>query len=91
MSEEIYNPPESVSSRAHIGSMEKYREMYERSINSPDEFWAEEAEKFSWFKKWDEVRSFNYDVRKGNINIEWSKGGQCNITSNCLDLSLIHI
>ena len=88
MSEEIYNPPESVSSRAHIGSMEKYREMYERSINSPDEFWAEEAEKFSWFKKWDEVRSFNYDIRKGNINIEWFKGGQCNITSNCLDRHL---
>tara|TARA_B100000686_G_scaffold261836_1_gene274947 strand:+ start:3531 stop:5510 length:1980 start_codon:yes stop_codon:yes gene_type:complete len=88
MSEEIYYPPEVVASMAHIGSMEQYREMYERSINSPDKFWGEEAEKFCWFKKWDQVRSFNYDVNKGNIKIEWFKGGQCNITSNCLDRHL---
>ena len=88
MSEEFYYPPEAIASMAHIGSMDQYREMYERSINSPDEFWAEEAERFCWFKKWDQVRSFNFDVTKGNINIEWFKGGQCNITSNCLDRHL---
>lgn len=88
MSEELYYPSESVSSKAHIGSMDQYREMYERSINSPDEFWAEQADRFCWFKKWDQVRSYNYDVRKGEIKIEWFKGGQCNITSNCLDRHL---
>jgi len=88
MSEELYYPPESVSSKAHIASMEQYREMYERSINSPDEFWAEQAERFCWFKKWDQVRSYNYDVTQGDIQIEWFKGGQCNITSNCLDRHL---
>jgi acetyl-CoA synthetase len=88
MSEELYYPPESVSSRAHIASMEQYREMYERSVNSPDEFWAEQAERFCWFKRWDQVRSYNYDVTQGDIQIEWFKGGQCNITSNCLDRHL---
>jgi acetyl-CoA synthetase len=88
MSEELYYPPESVSSKAHIASMEQYREMYERSVNSPDEFWAEQAERFCWFKRWDQVRSYNYDVTQGNIQIEWFKGGQCNITSNCLDRHL---
>ena len=88
MGEEIYYPPKSLSSIAHINSMEQYRVMYEHSINSPDEFWAEQADKFCWFKKWDKVRSFNYDVNKGNIYIEWFKGGQCNITSNCLDRHL---
>jgi len=88
MSEELYYPPESVSSKAHIGSMEQYREMYERSVNSPDEFWAEQAENFCWFKRWDQVRSYNYDVTQGDIKIEWFKGGQCNITSNCLDRHL---
>ena len=33
MSEEIYNPPESVSANAFIQNMEQYREMYDRSIN----------------------------------------------------------
>ncbi|MFT4578273.1 MAG: acetyl-CoA synthetase [Nitrospinales bacterium] len=88
MSEELYYPPESVSSKAHIGTMEQYREMYERSVNSPDEFWAEQAERFCWFKRWDQVRSYNYDVNQGAIQIEWFKGGQCNITSNCLDRHL---
>ena len=88
MSEELYYPPESVSSKAHIASMEQYREMYEHSINSPDEFWAEQAERFCWFKRWDQVRSYNYDVTQGDIQIEWFKGGQCNITSNCLDRHL---
>ena len=88
MSEELYYPPESVSSKAHIASMEQYREMYEHSVNSPDEFWAEQAEHFCWFKRWDQVRSYNYDVTQGDIQIEWFKGGQCNITSNCLDRHL---
>ena len=88
MSEELYYPPESVSSKAHIASMEQYREMYEHSIYSPDEFWAEQAERFCWFKRWDQVRSYNYDVTQGDIQIEWFKGGQCNITSNCLDRHL---
>tara|TARA_B100001245_G_scaffold647_1_gene539 strand:+ start:740 stop:904 length:165 start_codon:yes stop_codon:yes gene_type:complete len=38
MSEELYYPPESVSSKAHIGSMEEYRELYERSIKFPKNF-----------------------------------------------------
>ena len=88
MSEELYQPPEWISSRAHIATMEQYREMYERSINNPEEFWAEQANHFCWFKKWDQVRSYNYDVNQGDIKIEWFKGGKCNITSNCLDRHL---
>ncbi|MBT3368992.1 MAG: acetyl-coenzyme A synthetase, partial [Nitrospina sp.] len=74
MSEELYYPPESVSSIAHIANMDQYREMYERSINSPDEFWAEQAERFCWFKRCDQVRSYNFDVTNGDIQIEWFKG-----------------
>ncbi|MBT6346941.1 MAG: acetate--CoA ligase [Nitrospina sp.] len=88
MSEEIYNPPESVADKALIKSMDQYQEMYDRSINDPDKFWAEEADKFTWFKKWDRVRDYNYDVRSGKINIEWFKGAETNITVNCLDRHL---
>ena len=34
MSEELYHPPELISSRAHIASMEQYREMYEQTIKA---------------------------------------------------------
>ena len=83
-----YNPSEIFSSDALIGSMKKYQEKYQRSIEDPDGFWTEEAEQFIWFKKWDNVREFNYDVRKGNIFIEWFKGGKTNITVNCIDRHL---
>jgi acetyl-CoA synthetase len=83
-----YNPSKNFSSNALIGSMEKYLVMYKRSLENPDKFWAEEAEKFVWFEKWNTVRDFNYDVRKGNIFIKWFSGGKTNITVNCIDRHL---
>ena len=68
--------------------MEKYLVMYKRSLENPDKFWAEEAEKFVWFEKWNTVRDFNYDVRKGNIFVKWFSGGKTNITVNCIDRHL---
>ncbi len=82
---DIYDPPTNVSETAWIKSMDQYREMYERSIKDPDGFWAEQAEQFIWFKKWDRVRKFNYNVNKGKIFIEWFLGAKTNITVNCLD------
>ena len=32
-----------------------YQTAYDQSINAPDKFWAEAAEKISWVKRWDKV------------------------------------
>lgn len=32
-----------------------YEEVYKRSIESPEEFWAEKAEDIVWFKQFDKV------------------------------------
>ena len=32
-----------------------YAEVHRRSVENPEEFWAEAAEKITWFKKWDQV------------------------------------
>ena len=85
---EFYNPPEDISRKAYFQNMNQYTEMYNRSIEDPEKFWAEEADKFVWFKKWDQVRKYNYNVKNGPISIEWFKGGKTNITSNCLDRHL---
>ena len=68
--------------------MDEYKNKYQRSLDDPDGFWAEEAEKFVWFDTWHTVRQFNYDVRKGRISIEWFKGGKTNIAMNCIDRHL---
>lgn len=86
--EEIYKPRAEIADNAWIKSMEQYREMYDRSINDPDGFWAEHAEGFTWFEKWRQVRNYNYDVRKGHVSIEWFKGGKTNISVNCIDRHL---
>ena len=88
MADEVYQPSTSLQERAFINSMEAYHAEYERSIADPKEFWAEKAEEFHWFKKWDAICSYNYDMDKGPISIKWFEGGKTNITYNCLDRHL---
>ena len=84
MSEEkIYPVPGQFSA---LIDQDQYREMYRRSIDEPDLFWAEQAEtKLHWFKKWDKVQAWNYDQ---NLDIKWFLGGKLNVAYNCLDRHL---
>jgi len=84
----FFEPPAEFVERAYIKSLAQYQEMYQRSIEDPDGFWGEIAEEFHWFKKWDQVRAFNYDLRQGRIFHEWFTGAKTNITYNCLDRHL---
>jgi len=33
----------------------EFQAMYQQSIDAPEEFWAEQAGKLKWFKKWEKV------------------------------------
>jgi len=81
----VFPPSSEASQRAHIKSMEQYRQMYERSISDPDGFWGEIAEQFYWHKKWDKVREFDF---KDTISIKFFLGAQTNISYNALDRHL---
>ena len=67
-----------------IKSIEAYQAAYKKSIEEPAAFWSEIAEHFSWHKKWDKTLDWNFKEPK----VEWFKGGQLNITENCLDRHL---
>ena len=83
--ERTFPPSKEMSERAHIGSIEEYEKMYKRSVEDPEGFWAEIAEKnISWFKKWDKV--LEYDFHKPEI--KWFVGGKLNASYNCLDRHL---
>ena len=84
----IFYPSAEFSGKAHIKDVEQYQQMYRRSIEDPEGFWGEVAEDFVWFKKWDKVWEYNYDMRKGPISIKWFLGAKTNITVNCLDRHL---
>jgi len=78
-------PPSEFSAKAHVGSMEKYQEMYDQSVKDPDTFWGKIAEDFVWNKKWDKVRDFSFT---GSVHIKWFDGGKTNVSVNCLDRHL---
>ena len=64
---------------------EQYDAMYTASITQPEMFWAVQASNYlQWDKKWDTVR--DCDFSQGNI--AWFKGGQLNVTTNCIDRHL---
>jgi acetyl-CoA synthetase len=67
-----------------ISSFDEYQEVYKRSVEDPEGFWAEQASTFQWRKKWDKVLDWNF--REPNVN--WFVGGKLNITENCLDRHL---
>ena len=67
-----------------INSLKEYNEEYRKSIDSPEEFWSEKAESFTWKKKWEKVLNWEFQTPK----VEWFVGGQLNITENCLDRHL---
>jgi len=67
-----------------IKSIEEYNDVYRRSVEQPEEFWAGIAENFYWRKKWDKVLEWNFKEPK----IKWFQGAKLNITENCLDRNL---
>jgi len=76
--------PDDVLERCFINA-DQYQAMYQRSMEDPDGFWAEQADIFlSWKKKWDDVCSG--DMRKGDVS--WFTGGKLNICHNCIDRHL---
>ena len=85
---ELVHPPKAASKGAYLKSHDEYKAMYDRSISDPDGFWSEVADEFHWFKKWDKVRTYNYDRREGPVSIEWFAGAKTNACYNCVDRHL---
>ncbi|MGV3636071.1 MAG: acetate--CoA ligase, partial [Flavobacteriales bacterium] len=67
-----------------IRSNEEYRAAYAESVREPQAFWAAQAERFTWRKKWDTVLKWDFD----GPDVKWFVGGKLNITENCLDRHL---
>ena len=82
--EKHYPVPERFLATTHINKAQ-YEEMYKRSITSPSEFWAEQADEFlNWIEPWSHVRDF--DFVKGSAS--WFAGGKLNVSANCIDRHL---
>ena len=79
----VFPPDPEFAKRAHISSFAQYQQMYRRSINEPEAFWADMAnEHLVWQKSWDRVLEWNPPFAK------WFCGGRLNVSENCLDRHL---
>ncbi|MEX0927774.1 MAG: AMP-binding protein, partial [Balneolales bacterium] len=77
---EMFHPSKEVVKNAHI---KDYDKVYKRSIEDREGFWAEEAEKLDWYKKWDKVLDDS-----GKPFYKWFTGGKTNIIQNAIDRHL---
>lgn len=86
---EVYPVPDWARKQAFIKSRAEYEKLWKRSVETPDAFWAEIATEYvDWFKKWDKVEDYNFDVQKGPIYVKYFEGGKLNASYNCLDRHL---
>ena len=81
----VFYPSQEFVDQATINSREMRDEMYKKSIEQPEEFWAQMAEEhIDWFKKWDTVEEYDFV----NGYIKYFDGAELNVTYNCLDRHL---
>ena len=80
-----YEPNDETRNNAHIRSFEEYKKLYDYSIKEPEAFWSEQAERISWFKKWNNV--WEWDFNKASV--KWFEGAKLNACYNCVDRHVV--
>ena len=76
-----YEPNAELTKHAHISSIEDYKRMYDDSIKNPESFWEGQADRISWFQKWNKVWDWDFD----DAYIKWFEGAKLNACYNCID------
>ena len=86
MSDQNYFPvPDSTAKEAHVDN-DSYLEMYKRSVEDPEGFWAEHGKRVDWSKPFSKVKNVSYGP--GNVEIKWFEDGELNVSYNCIDRHL---
>jgi acetyl-CoA synthetase len=85
MSELVYPVPESAKARTTMTN-DRYLEMYKKSVEDNEGFWAEHGKRLEWSKPYTQVKDVSYD--KTNHRIRWFADGELNVSVNCIDRHL---
>jgi len=75
---EIYYPTAETLERAIVKDFDA---LHAKSIQNPEAFWEEQAQKLEWFEPWSEVLEWKPEVP----SLKWFVGAKTNITLNALD------
>jgi acetyl-CoA synthetase len=84
MQVEVYPVRPEWAERAWIDRA-RYEEMYRRSVEDPEGFWAEMADIVDWYRKPTKIKDVSYT---GDVHIRWYEDGELNVCYNCVDRHL---
>jgi acetyl-CoA synthetase len=73
------------AARAHVDQA-AYEEMYKRSIEENEAFWAEQASCIDWIKPFTSVKDVSF--AKDDVHVRWYYDGTLNVCYNCVDRHL---
>jgi acetyl-CoA synthetase len=73
--ERVFEPPPAFVEAAVV----RDESIYERAAADDEGFWAGQAERLAWYRRWDSVMTWNPPW------VRWFAGGQLNASYNCLD------
>ena len=78
----IYPVPEAISKAANIDDA-TYERLYRHSLDDPEGFWAEQAQRIDWLEPWRTVKETSF--QRNEVSIKWFDGGKLNVSANCID------
>ncbi|MBS40267.1 MAG: acetate--CoA ligase, partial [Rhodospirillales bacterium] len=81
----IFPVPEEISERSFIDNA-KYLELYQQSVNNPENFWAAQGKRIDWIKPYNKIKDVSYE--KNDVHIKWYYDGTLNACENCIDRHL---
>ena len=70
----------------HPWNEERYRETYDQSVQSPEEFWSQIAQRIHWHTPFTKVKDTSYN--RDDVHIRWFEDGELNVAYNCIDRHL---
>jgi acetyl-CoA synthetase len=80
---ERISPPAEIIRSGHVGP-DGYETLYRRSLDDPDGFWAEQADRLDWLQPPTIIENWSYDP----VDVRWFEDGILNICHNCVDRHL---
>ena len=85
MDKNLYPVPEGTKERTLVNKAQ-YDEMYARSVDDNEGFWADQAKRVDWIKPFTKVKDVSF--AKDDLHIRWYEDGTLNVCYNCVDRHL---
>jgi acetyl-CoA synthetase len=78
----VFPPSAGFAAQARVPDRAAYDRLYRRSVEDPEGFWGEQAERLQWRRRWQRVLDWQAPFAR------WFVGGRLNLSENCLDRHL---